>query len=205
MKVADSHGFFILEQSLGANFLGQHGPEAIMEITLGTCPTREHTADYRRCGFVGCIDLREWANDHRYRFRLEESYKAESNTHIRGDGRWFVEILCKRGLIYPKGGREILAFTKSTDAWKSLLKIGVQPHQVGDRERIAWFLPELLDQVAAILRPKRRKTISPEHLKALQDGRKSLCESGQIDQERTQVEGEGKTQGDPLGNQKVEA
>jgi hypothetical protein len=57
-----------------------------------------------------CIDLRPWADAKRYRWRLEESYHAEKPER-RGDGRWYVEILCQRGLIYPKGGDEILAFT----------------------------------------------------------------------------------------------
>jgi len=74
------------------------------ETELGICPTGEHLGDCRRCGFAGCVDLRPWAKANRYRFRLEESYGAESNTHVRGDGRWYVEILCKRGTIYPYGG-----------------------------------------------------------------------------------------------------
>jgi hypothetical protein len=51
--------------------------------------------------------------------------------------RWFVEILCKRGLIYPKGGDEVLAFTISTDAWRALLEIGCTAKRVGDKEREA--------------------------------------------------------------------
>src|SRR5215831_21347632 len=54
-----------------------------------------------QCGYLGCVDLRPWAKANRYRYRLEESYQAENNAHVKGDGRWFVEVLCQRGLIYP--------------------------------------------------------------------------------------------------------
>jgi hypothetical protein len=163
---------------------------------LGICPTGKHLTDYRQCGFMGCVDLRPWAKANRCRYRLEESYKAEDNMHVRGDGRWFVEILCKRGLIYPKGGREILAFSTSTDAWKSLLDLGCTPHQTGDKERVCKFPIELLDQVAAILRPRRRRVImlTPEQIKARREtlrlarqARKSLSperENGSISNDR---------------------
>lgn len=49
-----------------------------------------------------CIDLRPWAKLHRYRWRYEESYGAEKPEN-RADGRWYVEVMCKYGLIYPKG------------------------------------------------------------------------------------------------------
>jgi hypothetical protein len=55
-----------------------------------------------------CIDLRSCAKQHRYRWRYEESYGAEKPEN-RGDGRWYVEIICRYGLIYPKGGATLLA------------------------------------------------------------------------------------------------
>src|SRR5438445_11607981 len=80
---------------------------------LGACPTNQHLTDCRQCGFAGCVDLRPWARANRYRSRLEESYKAENDAHVKGDGRWFVEILCGNGLIYPCGGTTLLAYAKS--------------------------------------------------------------------------------------------
>src|SRR5919106_1621143 len=79
---------------------------------LGKCPTGEHSQIYPQCGFVGCVDLRIWAKAHGYKFRFEEGYKAENSMHIRGDGRWYVEVLCQNGLIYPYGGTTILAYAK---------------------------------------------------------------------------------------------
>jgi hypothetical protein len=54
-----------------------------------------------------CIDLRPWAKANRYRWRYEESYLAERPEN-RGDGHWYVEVLCHNGLIYPKGGNVYL-------------------------------------------------------------------------------------------------
>src|SRR5262249_24210310 len=55
--------------------------------TLGTCPTGEHVS-HPRGGFIGCVDLRPWAKANRYRYRLEQSYEAENNPHVKGDARW---------------------------------------------------------------------------------------------------------------------
>jgi hypothetical protein len=93
------------------------------EALTGACPTGQHVSDFRQCGFAGCVDLRPWAKTHRYRYRLEESYQAESDQHVKGDGRWFVEIICRRGLIYPAGGLDLAAFTKSPHAWRELLEV----------------------------------------------------------------------------------
>jgi hypothetical protein len=76
---------------------------------IGACPTGEHSVTYPRCGYVVCVDLRVWAKLNRYRFRLEDSYKAESDMHFRGDGRRYVGTLCKNRFIYPFGANILLA------------------------------------------------------------------------------------------------
>ena len=152
---------------------------------LGKSPTGAY-ANHPQCGYIGCVNLRIWAKAHRYRYRLEESYKAEDGMHVRGDGRWFVEILCRRGLIYPKGGRELLAFTTSTDAWRSLVEIGVKPIRVGDKEREGEFPVELLDQVAAILKPRRRRTPNPDRARAISGLKEVHARSRKMAQETTQ-------------------
>jgi hypothetical protein len=108
-----------------------------------------------------CIDLRPWAKANRYRWRWEESRQPGE------DDAFLVEILCQRGLIYPKGGSDVLAFTTSADAWKSLLEIGVKPKRVGEKEREGQFPIELLDQVAAILKPRKRRTLEPDKARAI--------------------------------------
>lgn len=126
------------------------------EIDPGSCPTGRHTHDFRHCGFAGCVDLRSWAAANRYRYRLEESYKAETDMHIRGDGRWYVEILCRNGLIYPYGGSTVLAYTRRGVARKIAAIPGAQHHQWDGFARVFRIPAEALDQVAAILKPRRR-------------------------------------------------
>jgi hypothetical protein len=102
-----------------------------------------------------CIDLRTWAKAKRYRWRFEESYEAEKPEH-RGDGRWYVEIVCQRGLIYPVGGLNCAAYTESVHAWGELLRVeGISRPQEADGEWRCRFPLTSLDAVATILRPKR--------------------------------------------------
>jgi len=153
---------------------------SFIEIIFGTCPTGQHVNDFRQCGFADCINLRPWAEANRYRYRLEESYKAENSAHVRGDGRWFVEILCKRGFIYSCGGGELCAFTASRHAWQALLELGskINPHQAGDRERVCRFPLELLGEVARILQPRRRRTLAPDRARAISGVIKRHGQSG---------------------------
>jgi hypothetical protein len=70
-----------------------------------------------------CVDLREVARARGWRWRLEESYKAERDAATRGDGRWYVVILCKHGLIYPWGERDLLAYTATRGVKARLLAL----------------------------------------------------------------------------------
>src|SRR5260370_29661435 len=78
----------------------------------------QHDSSQR--GRVNCIDLRPWCEKHRYRFRYEDSYKAERDPETGGDGSWYVEVLCRRGLIYPWGADDLCPFTTSGHAWTAL-------------------------------------------------------------------------------------
>jgi hypothetical protein len=126
------------------------------ETLADTCPTGQHKNDFRHCGFAGCVDLRPWAKTHRYRYRLEESYQAESDQHVK-----FVEIVCRRGLIYPVGGSDLAAFTESPHAWRELLEVeGISHPQEASGEWRCRFPLTRLDEVAAILKPKRLSGVS---------------------------------------------
>ena len=149
-----------------------------MTIELGHCPTGEHFPKHPQCGFAGCVDLRGWARANRYRFRLEESYRAENNAHVRGDGRWFVEILCKNGLIYPCGGTTLLAYAKAGVVSKVAKLADTYHHQTDGKARVFKFPVERLDEVAGILKPRKRRTYSPEHQEALRERLKALRQRG---------------------------
>lgn len=141
------------------------------------------------------MDLQPWAKANRYRYRLEESYKPENNLHVRGDERWFIEVLCSRGLIYPAGGSDLLAFTQSRNTWRALLELGpdVRPHQVGDKEKVCRFPFTLLNEVAAIMRPRRRRRLDPDRARSISGLLKTHAQGGKLDQKTTIDANSGKT------------
>jgi hypothetical protein len=97
-----------------------------------------------------CIDLRPWAKSHRYRWRWEESRQ------IGEDDPFFVEILCRYGLIYPNGKDVLLAYASS--GMKSKIRAlgpDIKHHQSDGNNEVFRFPVERLDDVAGILKPKR--------------------------------------------------
>lgn len=151
------------------------------EMNLGSCPDGQHLTDSRQCGFAGCVDLGPWAKAHGYKYRFEESYKAENNMHIRGDGRWFIEVLCRNGLIYPCGGSALLAYANRGVKRHIAALEGVGHHQKSDGDSEVFKFPfERLDEVAAILRPRKRRMVTPtpRQLEVLREGRKRLDKTG---------------------------
>ena len=103
---------------------------------------------------MDCYDLRPWALQHDgYDYRYEESFKVETDEAVRGDGRWYVELICRRGIVYPYGGDDLLAYVSSIRLLPKLLAIdpAVSRHQVGDEEAVVRFPSRLLDRVATYL------------------------------------------------------
>jgi hypothetical protein len=142
---------------------------------------------------MGCVDLRPWAERNRYRFRLEESFGAESDGHVKGDGRWYVEVLCRYGLIYPKGGDILLAYATS-GVKRHLAAMGLEHHQHDGNNEVFRVPVGRLDEVAAILKPRRRRppvAMTPERLAALRKGRERIAEGGQTGLEPRRNEPEG--------------
>jgi len=148
-----------------------------INISLGKCPTNQHTTNASQCGFIGCVNLKAWAEANRYRYRLEESYKAESNMHIKGDGRWYAEVLCRSGFIYSYGGTDLLAYAKPGRAVKELSTLWpeVTPHQTDGKARVFKFPIRQLNAVAKIMSIKRRRTISPEQADILRERLKTIA------------------------------
>ena len=101
-----------------------------------------------------CFDLRPWARAHEIRWRYEDSYRAEKVRAQRGDGRWYVELLCDRGYIYPWGDDDLLAYVCGTLAEHvrdRLLAAGAKPHQIGDGEAAVRFPSRLLPEAVRLL------------------------------------------------------
>jgi hypothetical protein len=97
-----------------------------------------------------CIDLRPWADSHRYRWRFEQGHGG-----TEPDAEWFVEVVCHHGFIYPKGGNTLLAYTKSGLKREIRALPGVEHHQTDDKNEVFRFPLEQLEAVAALLKPKR--------------------------------------------------
>ena len=122
------------------------------------------------------VDLRPWAKQRRYRWRYEESYHAEKPEN-RGDGSWYVEVLCKHGMIYPKGGKTLLAYA-SPRFKRRLAGLGFELHQTDGDCEVFRFPADRLDEVAAVLRPKRLAGTATPNAKQLQTLRHARVSAG---------------------------
>jgi len=96
---------------------------------------------------------------------------AYDHRHVPRDrlDPWMLQLPCARGVIYPHGG-ELLAAEVDYRAptFKALLAIpGVKLHQDGDHEKTLVFHVDLSPQVAAILKPRRRRVLTDERKAAL--------------------------------------
>ena len=154
-----------------------------------TKPPRKTATEANTMTKPTCIDLRPWAKLHRYRWRYEESYGAEKPEN-RGDGRWCVEVLCRYGLIYPKGGNILLAYC-NRGVKRHVAKLGVERHQTDGDAEVFRFPADRLDEVAAILKPKRlpgRAELTERQRETLQ---KHAFRGGQESPESTQSLEEG--------------
>ena len=122
---------------------------------------------------MDCIDLRPWAKKNHYRWRYEASYLAETLEN-RGDGRWYVEVLCQNGAIYPYGSDLLCAYVNSRV--RSKLKGVGSHHQWDGGAEVIKFAPILLSKVASVLKPRKRRSVgaSLEQLARMRERKKSL-------------------------------
>ena len=110
-------------------------------------------------------DLRQWADAHRFRWVLEESFAAEKDPDVRRDVAAFVEVRCCNGVLYPAGPELVAACVRGKTRGKLLaLDPGIKVHQRGDQETTLLVPLRLLDAVAGVLIPKRRHQGNPANL-----------------------------------------
>ena len=83
-----------------------------------------------------------------------------------------MEVPCLRGKLYPVGVATVGAWTSTRGVLTELLALdpAVYVRQRGDSEAVVAFPPPLLDAVAGILRPRRRRTLAPERARAIGSG-----------------------------------
>lgn len=106
-----------------------------------------------------CLNLAELFGD-RYRIGHDEVAQTWGE---RADP-WMMTILCRRGVIYPQGG-DLLAVEVDyrPGIAKQLAALGgVRCVQDGDHEKTFVFPVALFDAVAAIVKPRKRRKLSPE-------------------------------------------
>jgi hypothetical protein len=112
---------------------------------------------------MDCVNLCEHFGK-RYQITWDPAYEPRHVPRDKHDP-WMMQIPCRSGTIYPFGG-SLLALEldgHSITAGKVAAIQGVRLHQDGDRERTFVFDASLFGQIAAIVQPKRRRTLSPEH------------------------------------------
>ena len=87
---------------------------------------------------------------------------------VVADAEGFPMIPGRYGQIEWTGGPNLAVYTNHPRFFQKLWAIpGVSRHQTGDHEMRAIFPPEALEQVAAVIRARRRRTLSPEAARKL--------------------------------------
>ena len=103
------------------------------------------------------INLKDLADD-RYRTVLDESYQDDT---ARQSKLWYFRIPCQHGFISVHGSETLAAWTGSPRMVEKLIAIPeVEVHQRGDSEVRVLFGPDRLDDVASVLKARRKRKIS---------------------------------------------
>ena len=117
-----------------------------------------------------CIDLKCHFGDH-YRVEYEESYIADRGSRARTEDPWLMIILCQHGHIYSHGDNLLGVSTNRqgpiTEKTRNLPCTTVV--QDSDEGINATFHLNDFDQVAKIVKPRRRRRLSPEQRQKLME------------------------------------
>jgi hypothetical protein len=116
------------------------------------------------------IDLKSLARSRRWRTGLDESASVPGQS--AEDRAWLVIVPAKYGHLFIHSATELAAHADRTRIASQLVALpGVRVHHRGDREATVVFDPTVLDTVADLLQPRRRKALSD-------DQRRRLVEAG---------------------------
>lgn len=95
----------------------------------------------------------------------------------RSERIWCMEIRGKYGAIYPHGADGTLAVrVESARVARRFASLALRVAQRGDDEVVFVFTPALIDQVAALIRARRRRQVSPERRAQLAENLKRARE-----------------------------
>ena len=114
-----------------------------------------------------CINLRSRFGQ-RYRAAYGEDYHAEYGAGARVDDPWLMAISCQNGHICPWGGSILAACTKAAGSVANRLKAlpFTTVAQDGSDGSNVLFDVVHFDLVAKIMKPRRRRRLSPEARRA---------------------------------------
>jgi hypothetical protein len=109
-----------------------------------------------------CVNLLEMFGD-RFRVSFDPAYDPDHVPRTKLDP-WMMQLLCERGVIYPYGGdRLAVEIDSRPQTAKAVGAIpGVVLYQDGSTEKTFLFPLSLFDQVAGIVRPRKRRRLSDE-------------------------------------------
>lgn len=109
-----------------------------------------------------CIDLRALYGG-TYRIGCDPS--CDRQHHGNQCDPWYAVIPCQHGHVYPHGGNQLGVATNTSGPVAKRLRAlpGVRVTQDGSDGRNAVFDVTHFSTIAAIVRPKRRRRLSPEH------------------------------------------
>ena len=110
-----------------------------------------------------CVNLRKVFGD-RFRVKYEESYYVEKPEFRAEEAPWLMIIVCQHGHICPWDGNRLLfcSDTRGPVLNRVMRLPYVRVAQLGSDGGNVTFPVEHFAEVAAIVRPKRRKRLSPE-------------------------------------------
>ena len=117
-----------------------------------------------------CIDLKCHFGD-QYRVEYEESYIADRGDRARTEDPWLMIILCQHGHIYPHGGDLLgISTNRKGPITEKVRNLPCTSLALDSDEGInATFHLNDFDQVAKIVKPRRRRRLSPEQRQKLME------------------------------------
>jgi hypothetical protein len=119
---------------------------------------------------VMCINLLERFGD-RFRVTWDPAYDPK---RVGGEDAWMMQLPCAgRGItVYPHGGDTLaVEVNHRPGVCRKLEALGLALHQDGDDEKTYLFDVTRFDEVAAVVKPRRRRRchLTPEQLSDASD------------------------------------
>lgn len=101
-----------------------------------------------------------------YKIFEEESWWHEPKGEQKAGRVWSQEMRGQNGKVYAKDATALLAYTDRPKTRQNLKQMGLTIHQWGDEEAVFVFQPERLEEVAGVLRLRRKRRMSQEQRNA---------------------------------------